>query len=69
MTEPALPTPSAGEEQYWFNLKTLKVERGLLAPAPDRVGPFQTELEAEGALETLRQRSRLWRDEEEQDER
>lgn len=51
-------------EKFWFNLKTSKVEKGFLAPAPDRVGPFETESEAEQALRVLRKRSEEWRAEE-----
>lgn len=52
------------QAKFWFNLKTGQVERGLLAPAPDRVGPFDTEQEAKMALELLRMRSQSWDDEE-----
>lgn len=55
------------EVEYWFNLKTLKVERGLQAAAPYRVGPFKTEAEAAQALKLLAERSKTWRDEEERD--
>lgn len=50
--------------QFWFNLKSLKVEKGLLSAAPHRVGPFATEAEARDALKLLAQRSQQWRDEE-----
>ena len=50
--------------EYWFNLKTLKVEVGKQSAAEYRVGPFATRDEAESALETLRARSRDWADEE-----
>ena len=36
----------AGEDKYWYNLRTGKVERGFESPAIDRVGPFDTEEEA-----------------------
>ena len=51
--------------EFWFNLKTLKVEVGRLSAAPNRVGPFATELEAKAALDTLRARSADWATEEE----
>ena len=41
------------QDEFWFNLKTGRVESGLLTPAPDRVGPFQSYTEAEQALEQL----------------
>ncbi|MFM5904703.1 MAG: SPOR domain-containing protein [Micrococcales bacterium] len=46
--------------QFWFNLKTLKVEEGLKSAANYRVGPFATREEAAGALELLRKRSQAW---------
>jgi hypothetical protein len=51
--------------EFWFNLRSLKVEVGLKAAAPDRVGPFATEAEAKNALATLRARSSEWSAEEE----
>lgn len=50
--------------QFWFNLKTLKVEIGLKSAAPNRVGPFETETEAKEALSMLRARSKDWAEEE-----
>ena len=55
---------SAEKPEFWFNLKTLQVEVGKQAPAPDRVGPFETEAEARSALEILRSRSAKWLNEE-----
>lgn len=55
------------ETRFWFNLKTLKVEKGLQSAAPYRVGPFKTEAEAANALKLLSQRSETWREEEERD--
>lgn len=46
--------------EFWFNLKTLRVEVGKKSPAPYRVGPFDTEAEARSALETIRKRSAQW---------
>lgn len=50
--------------EFWFNLKTLKVEVGKKSAAPYRVGPFQTESEAKAALSTLQARSVEWASEE-----
>ena len=50
--------------EFWFNLKTLKVEIGLKSAAPYRVGPFGSEAEAKSALLTLGERSAKWRAEE-----
>ena len=51
--------------EFWFNLKTLKVEVGRKSAAPYRVGPFETKAEAQAALETLKTRSEEWSAEEE----
>lgn len=59
------PLDSAGvPEEFWFNLKTNRVEFGRQVAASYRVGPFRTELEAQKALETLADRSREWQEEE-----
>jgi hypothetical protein len=50
---------------YWFNLKTKQVEHGLKSSSLDRVGPFETEQEAQGAEETIRLRAQKWREQEE----
>jgi hypothetical protein len=50
--------------EFWFNLKTLKVEVGRKSAAPYRVGPFATEAEAKAALSTLKARSQEWSEEE-----
>lgn len=50
--------------EFWFNLKTLKVEVGRKSAAPYRVGPFATEAEAKAALATLKARSEEWSAEE-----
>ena len=55
------------EPQYWFNLKTLKVEKDLKSPAPHRVGPFSNSKDAGAALETIRARSKAWQDSESED--
>jgi hypothetical protein len=53
-----------GTEKYWYNLTTGKVEKGFESPAIDRAGPFDTPEEAANALETLRERSRAWSEDE-----
>jgi hypothetical protein len=55
-------------KQYWYNMKTGKVEHGYESSVVDRVGPFATEVEASHALEKLRANSAKWA-EEERDER
>lgn len=53
------------EPQYWFNLKTLKVEVGPQSISKNRVGPFKSKSEASNALSVLGERSESWRQEEE----
>lgn len=53
------------EIKYWFNTKTKKVEKGLLSRSSDRIGPFDTQEQAEQAEEIVRQRSIRWNEEEE----
>lgn len=50
--------------KYWFNTKTKEVEFGLKSSSLDRIGPFETEREAENAEETIRQRSKAWLEQE-----
>jgi len=54
-------------ESWWYNLKTLRAEKGMLAPAPNRVGPFKSEAEALAAPSLLAERARAWRDDEADD--
>jgi hypothetical protein len=55
--------------EFWFNLKTLKVEVGPQAAAAYRVGPFASEVDAKNALQLLRERSKSWRQEDEEDQK
>lgn len=57
-----------GDEKYWYNLKTGQVEHGLLTPAPDRAGPFESAEEAARAPEIIRERSRRWAEEDASDQ-
>jgi len=54
------PNPTDDSPQFWFNTKTLKVERGLKAAAVYRIGPFSTEAEAANALELVKLRALAW---------
>ncbi len=56
------------QPEFWFNTKTGLVEEGKQVLALYRIGPFATRLEAEHALEILKQRSKTWT-EEDQEER
>ncbi|GAA1812720.1 SPOR domain-containing protein [Agromyces neolithicus] len=51
------------EHMYWYNMKTGEVEQGFASPSVDRVGPFETRVEAEHALEKLRANSAKWAEE------
>ena len=53
--------------EYWFNLRTKQVEVGKQSAALFRVGPFATFAEAEKAEQTLADRAKAWRDEEDRD--
>jgi hypothetical protein len=44
-------------EQWWFNLKTQQVEQGLGEGNLDRLGPYASRSEAEGALERMHSRT------------
>ena len=48
---------SEANEQWWFNLKTQQVERGLGEGNLDRLGPYSSRVEAEGALERMHSRT------------
>lgn len=68
MTEPEL-TPINEDEEYWYNRKTKSVDVGMLAPGPDRIGPFRTREEAERALEIVQERANAWADEDAEEDR
>ena len=55
-------------ERYWFNTKTKQVEFGFKSSSLDRIGPFETEREAANAEETVRQRSKAWLEQEQQED-
>lgn len=57
------------EHAWWYNMRTGGVEHGLLSPSPDRVGPFPTRDEAEHALQTLRENSARWAEDDARDSR
>lgn len=44
--------------QFWFNLRTRKVEVGPQSLSQDRIGPFKTETEARNALQTIADREK-----------
>lgn len=53
------------EQQYYFNIDTREVEKGMVSPSSKRVGPFATAEEAAAAPQLLEQRSRTWAEEDE----
>ncbi|WP_298036466.1 SPOR domain-containing protein [uncultured Microbacterium sp.] len=55
---------SSDEKKYWYNSRTGEVEHGLVSPAVDRIGPFDTSEEAARAPEKLKERSAAWAEEE-----
>ncbi len=44
--------------QFWFNLRTHKVEVGPQSLSQDRIGPFETEQQAQDALKLVADRER-----------
>lgn len=64
MTKQSLDSTGAPEE-FWFNLKTSRVEFGKQSPAAYRIGPFDTEAEARNALQIIKDRSVKWAEEDE----
>lgn len=49
-----------GEDLWWYNLRTQKVEQGQGDPNSERMGPYATQAEAESALERARARTEAW---------
>jgi hypothetical protein len=49
-----------GEDLWWYNLRTQKVEQGQGDPNAERMGPYLTRAEAESALERAHARTEAW---------
>ena len=49
---------------YWYNVRSGEVEYGFISPSVDRVGPFDTEVDAANAPAKLRENSERWAREE-----
>ncbi|WP_454043565.1 SPOR domain-containing protein [Cellulosimicrobium sp. Marseille-Q8652] len=60
-------TPTT-EEQYYYDTRTGEVHRGPSGSWTHRMGPYPTREAAQKALDTARQRSEAW-DEEDRHER
>jgi hypothetical protein len=46
--------------EYFFNTRTKMVEKGQVSSWEDLMGPYDTRDEAEKALETAKQKSKSW---------
>lgn len=53
------------DDQWWFCLKHMKPEHGPGCPGKDRMGPYDSQEAAAGALELARRRNEEWRRREE----
>jgi len=51
---------TSGAQKYWYNIRTGEVEFGFISPSVDRVGPFDTEVEAANAPAKLQENSERW---------
>ena len=49
-----------GDEKYFFNLETGQVEKGKVSAWDKRMGPYDTQEEAQQALATAQERTREW---------
>jgi len=49
-----------GDNLWWYNLRTQRVEQGPGDPNSERMGPYATEAEAATAMERARERSQAW---------
>lgn len=54
--------------EYYFNTLTGEVEHGRVSSWNNRLGPYPTLEAAQAALETAKQRTQEWTDEENQDD-
>ena len=53
------------EDKYWFNTTTGQVEKGRKSPFWNRLGPYDSEAEAQAALATASERNRKWEEDDE----
>jgi hypothetical protein len=60
-------TSAKDDGDWWFCLRHLKVEHGPGCPNKDRMGPYDSESAAAGALELARRRNEAWRAQDEDD--
>ena len=45
---------------WWFCLKHMRVEQGPACANAERLGPYQSRVDAERALETVQERNEEW---------
>jgi len=55
-------------DKWWFNISTGEAEFGLLAPAPNRIGPFESREEALKAPAIIAARSKAWAQEDREED-
>ena len=48
------------DSKYYFNMETNSVERGMVSDANHRMGPYDTEAEAQEALARAKARNEEW---------
>jgi len=53
--------------EFWFNIKTHEIEEGRRSDWSKLMGPYPTREAAARALETARQRTQNWDEEEERE--
>lgn len=56
------------EKKWWFNTKTRETEFGLKSNSLYRIGPFETEAEAKDAENIVRERARVWKESEQEED-
>jgi hypothetical protein len=49
------------DDRWWFCLTHQRVEHGAGCPNKERMGPYDSEQAAAGALDLARQRNEAWR--------
>ena len=55
---------SKRNDEYWYNTRTGRIERGPQSILSDRIGPFATEAEAARAPQVVEERAAAWAREE-----
>ncbi|GGI13264.1 hypothetical protein GCM10007377_05090 [Galliscardovia ingluviei] len=50
------------KQQWYFNMRTGKVELGKLSPVTERMGPYASKEDAEHAWQIVQTRNKRWED-------